>query len=765
MFPIVVMKEIELLAEITRRLEGAARSNHRVLVYLANECVQRGIFKSILNQFIGLKDNPRILFAYREREDLTTRMIINEMQGIRFSEVNYDDVEKILGTTWDAVIMDVNRQMRPNDLGILIEVVRGGGIVMMVGPSAQEIDSWVTDFHLKCVTPPFEINDLVRRFERRMFSKTIGRPGVIYIDPDGEVAFGDMPPPQPRIITEPFGTIFPREIYELCITNDQILVLKAVEKLLPKRRWALILKANRGRGKSAALGLIAACLILSRRKRKFKDILVTSPEPENVQMVFEFACKGLDRVGVEYDLRERQGLPIELECKFTRMFYRRPLSALNAKAGIALIDEAAGIPVPILLGFKKRFWRAIYSSTIHGYEGAGRGFMVRLLTRLRKEFRQDFMELEMKEPIRYSDGDPVESWLYDILLLDSEPATLDPDELELRPEECEYMELDKDRLFTEDEHILRQLIGLYVLTHYRNRPNDVAMLANSPHHMIRALLSPSGKVLAALHLCLEGDLSDELLREIETLPKGHMIPSVISRYYPYMKSFGRLRGLRVVRIAVHPSLWGRGFGSHVLQKLCEEFRRKDFDWVGAGFGASPQLLRFWFKNDFYPVAIGPLRNKVSGEFSVIVVKPLTPKAERFVEELGREFRLRLINGLSDPYFDMDLETAWILLSKTAGSYRPRPYFRGSQKMRLESYLKEYVNYEGASDAIKCLVEAHFLSTENKRVNLSEKAEKLLIAKTLQGRRWDQIGKILREKPEDLISLMRETVIKLSEHYL
>jgi hypothetical protein len=86
MFPIVVMKEIELLAEITRRLEGAARSNHRVLVYLANECVQRGIFKSILNQFIGLKDNPRILFAYREREDLTTRMIINEMQGIRFSE-------------------------------------------------------------------------------------------------------------------------------------------------------------------------------------------------------------------------------------------------------------------------------------------------------------------------------------------------------------------------------------------------------------------------------------------------------------------------------------------------------------------------------------------------------------------------------------------------------------------------------------------------------------------------------------------------------
>ena len=759
------MREIELIAEVARRLEEAARSDHRVLIYLANECVQRGIFKSILDHFAAIRCNPRVLLAYRERDDPMTRMMIGEMRDISFSEVNYDDVEKFLGTTWDAVIMDVNRQMRPNDLGILVEVVRGGGIVMMVGPSASEIDSWITDFHLKCVTPPFNVKDLVKRFERRMFSKTIGRTGVIYVDPDGEVAFGDMPPPQPRLITEPFGAIFPREIYELCVTNDQILALKAVEKLLPKRRWALILKANRGRGKSAALGLIAACLILSRRKRRFKDMLVTSPEPENSQTIFEFACRGLDRVGVEYDLRERQGLPVELACKFARMFYRRPLPALNAKAGIALIDEAAGIPVPILLGFKKRFWRAVYSSTIHGYEGAGRGFMVRLLTRLRSEFRQDFMELEMREPIRYGDGDPVESWLYDILLLDSEPAILDREELNLKPEDCEYAELDKDKLFAEDEHILRQLIGLYVLTHYRNRPNDVAMLANAPHHMIRALLSPSGKVLAALHLCLEGDLSDELLREIEELPKGHMIPSVISRYYPYMRSFGRLRGLRVVRIAVHPSLWGRGFGSHILQKLCEELEAKGFDWVGAGFGASPQLLRFWFKNEFYPVAIGPLRNKVSGEFSVMVVRPLTQKAERFIEELGREFRLRLISGLSDPYFDMDLETAWLLLSKTHGSYRPKPYFRGSQRMRLESYLRGYVNYEGASDAIRCLVEAHFLSTGNERAGLPEKAEKLLIAKTLQGRRWDQVAKILREKPEELIGVMREAVIKLSEHYL
>ncbi|RLG04306.1 MAG: hypothetical protein DRN54_01310 [Thaumarchaeota archaeon] len=763
------MSKLNLIPEIRDRLEKASQSGYRLLIYLTRSCLGLGIIEEILKQLTEIKRDSSILFAYREREDDTAELISKELKEIdaRVSELRFDDAEEVLGTSWDGLVMDINHQMRPNDLGMLVELVRGGGPIIMIGPSTKDLDAWITDFHLKCVTPPFERERLTKRFEKRMFSKTLGRAGVLYIDPDGEMILGEVPPsPPPRDVTEPFGSIFPREIYQLCLTDDQVRVLKAAERLLSKRKWALIVKANRGRGKSAALGLLAACLISVKKiRRRFRDVLVTSPEPENARMIFEFACRGLDRIGMPYDIIERKGAPIELESKFARMFYRKPLPALNAKANIALVDEAAGIPVPILLGFKKRFWRAVYSSTIHGYEGAGRGFMIRFLGRLRKDFRQGLEEVEMTEPIRYSAGDPIESWLYDILLLDSEPAVLDEGELRLRPEDCEYVELDRDELFTSEEEILRQLIGLYVLTHYRNRPNDVALLANAPHHMIRALVSPSNKVLAALHLCLEGDLTDELLEEIETLPKGHMIPSVISRYYPHLKSFGRLKGLRVVRIAVHPALWRRGFGSYALRKLSEEFSRKKFDWIGTGFGASPALLKFWFRNEFYPLAIGPLRNKVSGEFSVIMVKPLSLTADRLTEEISREFRLRLIGGLLDPYFDMDLETAWLLLSKTYGSYKARPYFRGSQRMRLNSYLREYVNYEGASDSIRCLVEAHFLTTKDKRLELDEKAEKLLIAKTLQGRRWDQVARLLKDKPEDLISLMRETVMRLADRYM
>jgi len=743
------------------------RPEYRLLLYVTTSSIGRGVIRKSLEVLLKEKPDASMLITYRERDDETARHILEELSDLRISEEKYDDSEKLLGTTWDAVIMDLNKQMRPNDLGLLVELVRGGGIVILVGPSRHDLDSWLTEFHQKSVTPPFELSKLTRRFEKRMFSKTIGRMGVIYVDVDNELILGEQPPPPPpREITEPFGEIFPKELYETCMTNEQILVLKNVENFLGRKRWALVLRANRGRGKSAALGLIAAGLMATKKgRRKIKDILITAPEPENVQTLFEFAAKGLEKLGVEFEATERNGVTMEIRTKFVKAFYRRPMPALNAKAGIALVDEAAGIPVPILIGLKKRFWRAIYSSTIHGYEGAGRGFLVRFLGRLRREFRRDLIELEMREPIRYASGDPVESWLYDVLLLDSEPAQLDEEELRLVPEDCEYVELDRDYLFDSGEQILRQLVGLYVLTHYRNRPNDIALLANAPHHSVRAILSPSRKVLAALHLCLEGELTDDLLREIETLPKGHMIPGVVSRYYPHLKRFGKLKGIRIVRIAVHPNIWRKGFGSYALQKLCEEFSKKRYDWVGAGFGASPELLKFWFKNGFYPLAVGPMRNRVSGEFSVIVVKPLSVKAEKFVKEIGREFRLRFVSALSDPYFNMDMETARLLLSKAPGKYKAKPEFRGSQRMRLESYLNQYVTYEGASDSIKCLVEAHFLTSSGKRIGLDEKIEKLLITKVLQGRPWDQVAKLLKDRPENLIGLMRETITKLADYYL
>jgi len=83
-------------------------------------------------------------------------------------------------------------------------------------------------------------------------------------------------------------------LYDLCITYDQKNALRNAEVILSRKKVALVLKANRGRGKSAVLGLIAAGLIAKNRL----SIVVTAPQPTNVQTFFEFAIKGLQTLNI-----------------------------------------------------------------------------------------------------------------------------------------------------------------------------------------------------------------------------------------------------------------------------------------------------------------------------------------------------------------------------------------------------------------------------------------------------------------------------------
>uniref|UniRef100_A0A7C3SLM5 tRNA(Met) cytidine acetyltransferase n=1 Tax=Thermofilum pendens TaxID=2269 RepID=A0A7C3SLM5_THEPE len=109
---------------------------------------------------------------------------------------------------------------------------------------------------------------------------------------------------------------------------------------------------------------------------------------------------------------------------------------------------------------------------------------------------------------------------------------------------------------------------------------------------------------------------------------GNIIPDRLIKHYKVLE-FGELRGFRIVRIATHPAVVRRGLGSLALKMVEEEARELGLDWVGAGFGVTEELLRFWVRNGFVPVHMSPEKNPVSGEYSVLVVKPLSERAKRF----------------------------------------------------------------------------------------------------------------------------------------
>ena len=88
------------------------------------------------------------------------------------------------------------------------------------------------------------------------------------------------------------------------------------------------------------------------------------------------------------------------------------------------------------------------------------------------------------------------------------------------PSECELYVINRDTLFSyksSSEKFLFNLMSLFISSHYKNSPNDLQLLSDSPSHMIFALLGPinrnsDGKVelpdiLCAVQLALEGNLS------------------------------------------------------------------------------------------------------------------------------------------------------------------------------------------------------------------------------------------------------------------
>ncbi|RLE46191.1 MAG: tRNA(Met) cytidine acetyltransferase, partial [Candidatus Methanomethylicota archaeon] len=340
-------------------------------------------------------------------------------------------------------------------------------------------------------------------------------------------------------------------------------------------------------------------------------------------------------------------------------------------------------------------------------------------------------------PIRYGKGDPIEKWLYDVLLLDAQPVELDEKDIEaIRAGKLEFEQIDKDELMS-DDRLLREFFGIYVLAHYRNRPSDLVILSDMPNHL-PFRVKVNGKTVCSLHIAVEGGMDDEVIEKIKEgyKPKGQIIPDLVLKHY-WNLVFPRMLGVRIVRIATHPSVMDMGIGSFALQKIVEWSEANNLDWAGSGFGVSPELLRFWTRNGFIPIHITPQRNEVSGEHTLIVIKALKSHVQEIIENLNVDFTRRLIEYLNDELRDLEIETAMGLLKCLVRDISiPKPEFGDVERRRISKYLRGMSLYEYVSDIVKPLVRYYYSKIE--KVNLENDEEKVLVAKCLQLRPWWEI---------------------------
>ncbi len=740
----------EDIIKIVKELKKAKKFNHRRILIFTGKNQGNIVIASIETLYLFVnkfcENEYRIIYVYNPfYEDGVARRTMFErgIDKINIEFIPFHECDKVLGQTYDLAIIDFINNLEPNDLGKLTGIVRGGGLYIFMLPSFDVFLSTLTRFQTLLITPQYKPEDVRHLFARRFIKKIREHNGIAVYNVDDKNFIQEfkeytVSSKEKKKLIIPKKTRLPQVIYEKALTQDQVEALKIIETLYEKptkeEKKAIVLTADRGRGKSSVIGLAIGGLAHKIRRAKGKcTVLITASSEANVQEVFNFAKKALELLGHEVKISSGQYIT-SIKSKNINIEFFTPLNCLKKQGDILVVDEAAALHVPMLFALLKKFNRIIYSSTIHGYEGSGRGFSVRFLTRLRKLKKVKVIEYEMNEPIRYSANDPIEKWVFDFLLLDAEPARLNENDIkDIDEKKVDYLIPSLEKFFLEDEERLRQFIGIYVMAHYRNNPNDLGMMMDAPHHFVRAVTLPTGKIVVSLEIAEEGPLNENMSKEcaLGAWILGNIIPDRLIKHYKII-DFGRFKGLRIVRIATHPEVMRKGLGSLALSFLEKEAKEKGYDWIGAGFGVTRELLNFWLKNGYIPVHLSPERNVVSGEYSLLVIKPLNEHAKRYIEYFSSEFLRKIIYSLPEPYHDLNPRTARILLN-TAKDVNLKIDLSPSQIGRLMSYAWGDMTLENCMDAMQILAKKYFFSKKISR--LTELQELLLITKILQAKSW------------------------------
>ncbi|HSO82444.1 tRNA(Met) cytidine acetyltransferase TmcA [Thiocapsa sp.] len=656
--------------------------------------------------------------------------------------------DRLLGSDLDLLVYDAHSGFDPDGFGAATGAIRGGGFLLLLTPPLGDWPDLTDPQAERIAVWPNTAVSVPGRFLRRLARLLGSDPGLIHLA-QGDA--GSMSRTQrfvadaAHVTPEPFTPARTTQASDPDpaepATSDQDHAIAAVLAVAHGRaRRPLVIRAHRGRGKSAALGLAAGRLLRERPLR----ILVTASRRSSADALFKHAAAVLgghartstrDMASVMTPgettppVTDRSG---QSRASGSLAFVSpADLAAETPTADLLLIDEAAGIPAPILETLLARYPRVVFATTVHGYEGTGRGFDVRFrdtLDRLTPNWR----EISLETPIRWAPGDPLEALTFRALLLDAAPAKVEaPSAADPADIRCER--LDRDALVG-DEKTLRELFGLLVLAHYQTRPMDLRMLLDGPNVRIYALRW-RGHVVATLLAAEEGGFADPALCEAIYMgrrrPRGHLLPQTLSTHAGLTEA-PALRYLRVIRIAVHPALARRGLGRRLLRRLARDGRAEGVDLLGASFGATSGLIRFWDRCGFRPVQVGTSRNAASGEHALVVLRRLNARGRRFAAGAEARLESRLPVLLAGPLRTLDPVTVAALLAAIRTEPEPpgAPHRDAIDNHELSGFIDGYRSLDATLPLLAELVR-HRLGSCLRAGRIAEDEAALLIAAVRQ----------------------------------
>ena len=407
-----------------------------------------------------------------------------------------------------------------------------------------------------------------------------------------------------------------------------------LQQLLTMPPGVAAVTAARGRGKSALAGQLIS--------RIAGSAIVTAPAKAATDVLAQFAGE-----------------------KF-RFIAPDALLASDEQADWLVVDEAAAIPAPLLHQLVSRFPRTLLTTTVQGYEGTGRGFLLKFCARFPHLHR-----FELQQPIRWAQGCPLEKMVSEALVFDDENFTH-------TPQGNIVISAFEQTLWRSDPETPLKVYQLLSGAHYRTSPLDLRRMMDAPgQHFLQA--AGENEIAGALWLVDEGGLSQQLSQAVWAgfrRPRGNLVAQSLAAHGNNPLA-ATLRGRRVSRIAVHPARQREGTGRQLIAGALQY--TQDLDYLSVSFGYTGELWRFWQRCGFVLVRMGNHREASSGCYTAMALLPMSDAGKQLAER--EHYRLRRDaqalaqwNGETlpvDPLNDAVLsDDDWLELAGFAFAHRP-----------------------------------------------------------------------------------------------
>jgi len=628
-------------------------------------------------------------------------------------QIRIGDAPKYLGHEFEHAIIDLHDGIDPNALGALSGVISGGGFMILLSPALAELDRFKDPEKQRMTIWPHGVEEVGNRFLQRFRNIILDSKNISLIQENNPLPC--------NITTQDIADTNGYLEGDACRTVDQQQAVEAIEHVVHgHRRRPLVLTANRGRGKSAALGIAAARLLQQGTQR----IIATGPRTSATAMVFKHAHKLLDNA-------QHNGNTIITD--LGRMEFIAPdrLCKEKPSCNLLLVDEAAAIPATILRQLLQHYARIVFATTTHGYEGTGRGFAVKFQETLNHD-TPGWRALQMDLPIRWAPDDPVEKFVFRSLCLD---ATIAETDLDIRPQSVEITKLDRDTLI-ENESLLSSIFGLLVLAHYQTQPRDLRYLLDAIDLDI-FIATHQGRLLGTALVEREGQLDSNTAAAVyrnERRVVGHLLPQTLESFAG-IQNASEASYARIVRIAVHPNFRRNGIGQKLLQTIESDARQQALDIVGSTFGASHELLGFWQCAGYSPVHVGLTRNAGTGGNAISYVKPLSPRGKHIFLAAQHRFTGRFTFLLSEAYQELDCDVVMEIYKQTA----EKSFLHVTQAEwdDINSFAIAARGYEINAFPIYKMI-AHLFETGQMEKACNIQEQRLLIQKVLQRHPWQTV---------------------------